>query len=317
MRKCVSIVIPAYKVERHIETVIRQIPLWVKYVIVVDDASPDKTGQIVQSLMMRDQRIVYIRHEKNQGVGGAMISGFKKALEIGADICVKMDGDGQMDVSYLPSLIEPLIHGEADYTKGNRFRDFHALEKMPYIRRFGNLVLSFLVKASTGYWNIFDPTNGFVAIRKEALSQIDLEKVDKTYYFETSMLANLYLVDAKVLDVPMPARYGEEESNLRISKVILEFPPKLLTTLIRRIVFKYFVYDFSMASVYLITGLPLVLFGLVFGIIKWIKYATLSIPAPTGTVILPTMCILLGIQFMLSSLQIDLGSVPDKPISKP
>ncbi|WP_448335716.1 glycosyltransferase family 2 protein [Bellilinea sp.] len=312
-----AVIIPAYRVEKHIERVINSIPDFIDYIIVIDDASPDRTAEIVKKLQESDQRIILIKHFNNQGVGGAMISGFRKALETQADICIKMDGDGQMDSSYLKNLLEPLIQGIADYTKGNRFRDFNALRKMPYLRRFGNLVLSFLIKAATGYWNIFDPTNGFIAIRREILSQLELEQIDKTYYFETSMLANLYLINAKVIDVPVPARYGEEVSNLKISKIIFEFPPKLLRTLIRRIILKYFLFDFSMASVYLMTGLPLLCFGLVFGILKWIKYASLAIPAPTGTVILPTMCILLGIQFILSSLQIDLNSVPNQPLSKP
>lgn len=311
----VVVIIPAYKVERHIRNVILSLPRWVKYIIVVDDASPDQTGEIVRSLQAHDHRLIYLSHEKNQGVGGAMITGFKKALELDSEIIVKFDGDEQMDPSYLPSLIRPLVNRQADYTKGNRFTDFHALKKMPFIRRMGNLVLSFLVKGATGYWNIFDPTNGFVAIRKEVLSMLPLEKIDKTYFFETSMLANLYLINAKVVDVPIPARYGDEISNMKISRVLFEFPPKLMEILIRRVLLRYFLYDFSMASVYLLTGLPLLIFGIIFGIAKWIKYASLGIPAPTGTVILPTLSVMLGTQFLLLAIQIDLESTPKETIS--
>lgn len=313
----IAVVIPAYRVEDHIEQVITTLPTEIKHIIVVDDASPDRTGEVVARLQAVDSRLQYIRHPQNTGVGGAMITGYRKALELGARIIVKMDGDGQMDPGAIPALIEPLIHGKADYTKGNRFRDMAALRRMPPARRFGNTMLGFLAKAATGYWNIFDPTNGFVAIRGEVLAQLPLEKIDRTFYFETSMLAQLYLLDATVQDVPMPARYGEQKSNLRISRVLIDFPPRLLLTLIKRMVLKHLVYDFSMISIYLISGMPLLLFGLIFGVVKWVKYASLGVPAPTGTVILPMMCVLLGIQFLLSAVQIDLQSVPRTPLSSP
>lgn len=315
MKRSVVIIIPAYRVERHIRNVITSVPKWVKNIIVVDDASPDQTGKIVKDLQSQDNRIIYIRHEKNQGVGGAMITGFKKALEINADIMVKVDGDDQMDLSFLPNLVCPLENGEADYAKGNRFIHYSSLRKMPLIRRLGNLVLSFLVKAASGYWNIFDPTNGFIGIRKEVLAILPLEKIDKGFFFETSMLANLYLINAKVVDIPMPARYGEESSNLKVSRVLIEFPFKLLRVLIRRLLLRYFLYDFSIASVYLMVGIPLLTFGLIFGLTQWLRYASLGVPAPTGTVILPTLSFIIGIQFILSAIQIDLESVPKTAIS--
>ncbi len=311
----IAAVVPAYRVERQIEAVLCGLPDYLKYVIVVDDASPDKTAELASALAERDPRIVLVRHECNQGVGGAMSSGFQRALELGAQVVVKIDGDGQMDVSRLPELLAPLILGRADYTKGNRFRDFTALRQMPLIRRIGNMGLAFLSKAATGYWNLFDPTNGFLAIRAEALAQVPLEHVDHTYFFETSMLANLYLLGAVVEDVPMPARYKDEVSSLVIHHVLFEFPSKLFATLMRRILLKNFLYDFSMVSVYLLTGVPLLLFGLIFGTIKWIHYASLDIPAPTGTVILPTLCVLLGIQLLLSAVESDLRSVPRQPLT--
>jgi hypothetical protein len=213
--------------------------------------------------------------------------------------------------------LTPLIIGKADYAKGNRFRDFASLRKMPITRRVGNMALGFLAKAATGYWNLFDPTNGFVAIRAEALAQLPLDQIDRSYYFETSMLANLYLLGAVVQDVPMPARYQGEASSLVIYRVLFEFPPKLFGTLIRRTLLKNFIYDFSMSSIYILTGLPLLLFGLIFGSIKWIQYASRNIPAPTGTVMLATLSVLLGIQFLLSAIEIDLHAVPKEPLSDP
>lgn len=314
----IAVVIPCYRVEREIRSVLQGIPKYVKHIIVVDDASPDSTSSIVAASAKKDKRIALIRHESNQGVGGAMLTGFRKALELGAQIVVKVDGDGQMDTSRMPELIAPLIRGQADYTKGNRFRDFTSLQQMPLIRRVGNMGLAFLSKAATGYWNLFDPTNGFVAIRSEVLAQLPLERIDKSYYFETSMLANLYLLGAMVKDIPMPARYQSEVSNMLIHRILFQFPFKLFGTFVKRLVLKNYIYDFTIGSIYILVGLPLLTFGLTFGIDKWIEYARQrGVTAPTGTVMLPTLSVLLGIQLLLSAIEIDLRSVPKEPLSPP
>ena len=314
----IAAVIPCYRVEREIQSVLRGIPKYVKYIIVVDDGSPDSTADLVIAFAKKDKRIVLIRHGSNLGVGGAMATGFRKAIELGAQIVVKVDGDGQMDPSLMPAIITPLVHGQADYAKGNRFRDFVALQQMPLIRRVGNMGLAFLSKAATGYWDLFDPTNGFVAIRGEVLAQLPLERIDRSYFFETSMLANLYLLGAVVKDVPMPARYQSEVSNMLIHRILFQFPFKLLGTFVRRLVLKNYIYDFTMASIYLLVGIPLLAFGLTFGIDKWIEYARQKgVTAPTGTVMLATLSVLLGIQLLLSAIEIDLRSVPKEPLSPP
>jgi hypothetical protein len=228
-----------------------------------------------------------------------------------------VDGDGQMDLDHLPEMLIPLIEGRADYSKGNRSHDFQALQQMPLIRRAGNMGLSFLTKAATGYWNIFDPTNGFIAIRANVLAQLPLDRIDRTFFFETSMLAHLYMLGAVVKDVPMSARYRGEISNLSVRRTLFEFPLKLVRTFLRRLVIKYMIYDFSIVSIYLLTGLPLLLFGLTFGSIKWVDYAMRDIPAPTGTLMLPTLSVLLGIQFLIAAIEIDLRSTPDEPLSPP
>jgi dolichol-phosphate mannosyltransferase len=314
-RHCIAAVIPCYRVEREIQSVLQSVPAYVRHIIVVDDASPDSTADLVAAFSKQDDRILLILHPSNLGVGGAMVTGYRKALEMEAQIVVKIDGDGQMDMEHLPILLSPLIEGRADYTKGNRFRDFKSLQKMPFIRRVGNMGLGFLAKAATGYWHMFDPTNGFNAVRADVLSQLPLDKIDRTYYFETSMLANLYLIGAVVKDVPMPARYRGEASSLLVHRILFEFPSKLIVTFIRRVVLKNFIYDFSMGSIYLLAGLPLLIFGLVFGIYKWIQYASAGVPAPTGTVMIPTLSVLLGIQLLLSAIEIDLRSVPTEPLS--
>jgi glycosyltransferase involved in cell wall biosynthesis len=308
----ISVVIPCYNVSKHIKQVIDGIPLEVSFIIAVNDCSTDSTLSILEQLAAENSRILIVNHSLNQGVGGAMISGYKKSLELNASITVKMDGDGQMDPANLSRLIEPLIAGRADFSKGNRFRDFKALREMPILRRVGNLGLSFLIKAASGYWNIFDPTNGFTAITNETLAELNLSKLHKRYYFETSMIAELYFCNAVIADVPMKAKYGDEVSGLSKRKILFEFPPKLVVTFSRRIILKYFLFDFNIGSLYLLTGIPIFLYGLIFGLLKYKEYVHLGIGAPTGTIIIPTLLIILGFQLLLSGLAFDINNYPQK-----
>lgn len=312
----IAAVIPAFNVGRVIGGVLGEMPATIRTVIVVDDGSADDTAAVVERFAKHDPRILLIRHERNGGVGAAMVTGFRAALELGADIVVKIDGDGQMPLPLVPKLIEPLLSGEADYVKGNRFRDFQAIRKMPPLRRFGNVVLSFLAKAATGYWQCFDPTNGFVAIRADVLSQLPLHRIDPTYFFEISMLGHLYLLGAVVKEEPMAARYEGEPSSLSIPKVLVSFPHRLMASAIRRILAKNFVYDFNIASLQLALGLPLLLAGLLYGGYHWLWYATHKLAAPTGTVVLSALLILLGFQLLLSAITLDLKSVPRDPINR-
>ena len=307
-----AVVIPCYNVVRHIEKVIDGIPSDILWIILVNDASKDDTDTVIRSLMLKEKRIIYIPHEKNQGVGGAMITGYKKAMELEADITIKIDGDGQMDPEYIPALLRPIIEGKADVTKGNRFRDLIALRQMPLTRRIGNLGLSFLIKAASGYWNIFDPTNGYTAIKEEVLKNINFKKIHHRYFFESSMLIEMYHARAVVQDVPMKARYGDEVSGLSVTRTLFEFPPKLFAAFIRRILLKYFLFEFNIASVYILFGVPLFLFGAIYGGVNFIKYATSHIEAPTGTVVIPTLLITLGFQLLLSAANYDIENYPKK-----
>ena len=308
----ISVVIPCYNVAKHIETVICQMPGDVRYIIAVNDCSTDETDCILSRLQQVNNRLFYLKHEKNQGVGGAMLTGFRKAIELESDITVKMDGDGQMDHLNIHRLIKPIKEGIADFSKGNRFRDFKALKNMPAFRRFGNLGLSFLIKAASGYWNVFDPTNGFIAIHKDTLGAINFNKIHKRFFFESSLLIELYYSNAVIVEVPMKAQYADERSHLSISKTLFEFPPKLLYAFIRRIVLKYFLFDFNIASLYLLFGFPVFLFGAIYGIANYIKYASHNTPAPTGTVVIPTLLIILGFQLLLSAANYDVANYPKR-----
>ena len=311
----ISVVIPCYNVANHIEKVIEGLPKEISSIIVVNDCSTDDTITILEKLAQSNNKIYIVSHTTNQGVGGAMITGYKKSLELGVAITIKMDGDGQMDADNIQKLIHPIIEGRADFTKGNRFRDLRALQTMPPIRRIGNLGLSFLIKAASGYWNIFDPTNGFTAIKNETLAIVNFNKLHKRYYFETSLIAELYFSNAVIYDVPMKAKYGDEVSGLSSTKTLFEFPPKLLVTFLRRIVLKYFLFDFNLGSLYLITGIPLFLYGFIFGMLKYEEYNQLGVGAPTGTVILPTLLIILGFQLLLAGLAFDVNNYPKKQSS--
>ena len=308
----ISVVIPCYNVERHIEDVLRAVPEYVSYIIAVNDCSTDNTGCTLKRLQEAHPRLVCINHETNQGVGGAMLTGFQKSIELNCDITIKVDGDNQMDLGYLNQLIQPIKNHQADITKGNRFRDLSALRHMPAIRRFGNLGLSFCIKAASGYWNIFDPTNGFIALSNETLKNINTSKIHKRFFFESSLLIESYYANAVIQEIPMKARYGDETSNLSVRKTLVEFPPKLFMAFVRRMILKYFLFDFNIASVFILFGFPLFLGGAVYGIIKYIQYGSSHIPAPTGTVVIPTLLITLGFQLLLSAANFDINNYPKK-----
>jgi len=306
----ITVVIPCYNVSKHIADVIRKLPQEVNWIITVNDCSKDDTEKVLLKLQEGNRKVVFINHETNQGVGGAMITGFRKAIELNSDITVKLDGDDQMDSTYLPALLKPIIDNKADYTKGNRFRDFKALRQMPVLRRFGNLGLSFCIKAASGYWNIFDPNNGFIAISNEMLRTININKIHKRYFFESSMLIELYHCDAVIQEIPMQAKYGDEVSHLSLTRTLLGFPPKLLKAFIRRIILKYFLFDFNIASLYLLFGVPLFFIGLIYGIVNFIEYGSSHTPAPTGTVVIPTLLIIMGFQLLLSATSFDISNYP-------
>lgn len=306
----IDVVIPSFKVEGSIREVIAGIPDFISHVIVVDDACPRRSGNAAQSL--NDGRVHVVFHETNQGVGGATISGYRKALELGADVVIKIDGDGQMDCRYMEPLIRPILEGKADYTKGNRFVDFDALSAMPRIRLMGNSALSFMVKAASGYWNIMDPTNGYTAISRDAIRSLPLERIDKRYFFESNMLIHLNIHNLVVQDVPIPAKYGEETSSLSITHTLASFPKKLFKGMLRRIWLKYFILDFNMASLYMMFGIPMVLFGSVFGAYRWIAGSMEHEINSAGTVMLAVVPIILGTQFLLQAIQIDMNNIPKK-----
>ena len=305
-----SVVIPAYHAEATIANVIDRIPAWIDFIIVVDDCSPDSTAQIVKDIMLRDARVHLLQHSHNLGVGGSVLSGYQEALLLKSNIIIKMDSDGQMDPVFLSKLINPILTHNADYTKGNRFLHARELNSMPWIRRIGNLGLSFLTKLASGYWNIFDPSNGYTAVNAAIIPLLNQEKIGKRYFFETSMLIELGICRAVVKDISIPAVYGNETSSLSELNTVFEFPPKLVEGLIRRVVIEYFLRDFTATTLFLTTGIILSLFGLVWGISEWIWFASIAMPTPTGTIMIAVLPLILGVQLLLQAIVMDIHNVP-------
>jgi len=306
----IAVVIPAYKVKNQIKSVIKSIPEYISVIYVVDDDCPDKSGKV--ALSCKDKRVKLIKHKKNQGVGGAVISGYKKALEDNMNIVVKIDGDGQMDAKLIPDFIDPIVKNRCDYSKGNRFYYLENISKMPTIRLVGNAFLSFLTKLSSGYWDLFDPTNGYTAVNTKILKYLPLDKISKRYFFETDMLFRLNTARAAVMDIPMDPKYADETSNLKISRVLIEFPYRHSINFIKRIFYNYYLRDMSVASIQLPLGLGLLIFGLFHGITNWISYSDQEINTPIGTIMLSILAVITGIQFMLAFLQYDISVIPKK-----
>jgi glycosyltransferase involved in cell wall biosynthesis len=302
----IAVVVPCYKVEKQIQKVVCEIPDYITSIILVNDASPDKTGEILELLAKENSKIIVLHHSKNQGVGGSMISGFQEAVKQNCEVVIKIDGDGQMDISYFDKMLKAIFEGKYNFAKGNRFFDQKMIRKMPAIRRIGNIGMGFLIKMASGYWNIFDPTNGFFCVHTSVLKRIDFERLSKRFFFESSLLIELYYTGAKIKDIAMPAIYAEEKSNLSVWKTLLTFPPKLFKAFLRRIWLRYFIYDFNIGSLYLFFGIPPFLFGLVFGIVKWIHYASLHAATPTGTIMIAVISLVLGFQMILAAVQYDI-----------
>jgi len=307
----IAVVIPAYKVSSHIESVIASIGQNVAHIIVVDDACPEKSGEVAKKV--KDPRVTVLFHDRNQGVGGATVTGYKAALKTPADIVVKLDGDGQMDPGFIPQLIAPLEANLADYSKGNRFSSVENLESMPFVRVLGNAGLSFMTKLSSGYWTVTDPTNGFTAIRREILQELRFAKLHRRFFFESDMLFRLNLLGAAVADVPMKANYGTEKSNLSVLKSLFQFPWLHFVNHQKRIFYSYYLKEMSIASFELPLGIGLLGFGAIFGINAWISASAAGQAATTGNVMIAALPIIIGFQLVLAFLSYDIAQTPKRP----
>lgn len=309
----IAIVIPCYRVSRQVLGVLARTGPECWRIYVVDDACPEGSGDLVEA-RCPDPRVRVIRHRKNLGVGAAVMSGYRAALDDGADIIVKIDGDGQMAPELLPGFVVPILGGQADYCKGNRFYELDHIDRMPLVRKLGNAALSFMAKLSGGYWDTFDPANGYTAIHAAVARRLPFDKISQRYFFETDMLFRLNTIRAVVVDIPMDATYGDETSSLKVFRVFPEFLYKNLRNGVKRIFYNYFLRDFSIASLELVVGLVLLAFGTVYGTVHWISSARAGIATAPGTVMLAALPVLVGVQLLLAFVGYDIASVPRRPI---
>lgn len=304
----VAAVVPAHNEEKLIARVIETMPELVDRIVVVDDCSTDRTSDVAAGT--GDPRVTVLRHERNTGVGGAILDGHRRVLEEGLDVSVVMAGDAQMDPRYLPDLLDPIVDGGYGFTKANRFFSTESFRDMPGYRVLGNVVLSFMTKVASGYWHIFDPQNGYTAIARDALERLPLNRISLGYQFENDMLINLNILNVRVRDVPVPALYGNEVSGIRLSRVIPSISSLLLVGFWRRIWWKYVLWSFSPIALLLFAGLLLCAFGFawgVFGVVSAFDHASPS----TGTVMLCVGPLLVGINLMVQALVLDIQATPD------
>lgn len=304
----IVVAIPAYRAEGTIAEVVQTLPAFVDNIIVVDDCSPDRLFEVASALP--EPRLILLRHEKNRGVGGAMITAYERALELGCDIVVKMDADGQMDPERLSELLDAMLNGNFDYAKGNRFLHRGALSAMPRHRLLGSLALTFLTKMASGYWHIFDPQNGFVACRTAMLQRLELRRIASDYFFENDMLVHLNVLGARVVDVPLPARYANEVSSMRISRILTSFPSRLFRRFWWRIYERYTLRDFSPIVPFLVSGILLCTWAVIFGGLVWFRSWQAGVVASTGTVMLTVLPLILGFELLLHAMLLDIYSTP-------
>jgi glycosyltransferase involved in cell wall biosynthesis len=304
----IAAVVPAYNESKLIGKTIMTMPDFVDLIIVVNDRSTDDTS--AQARAVGDPRVVVIDHEVNTGVGGSIMDGHARALELGADINVVMAGDAQMDPAYLPSLLDPICDNGYEFTKANRFFSSSALAGMPIVRLVGSIALSFATKAASGYWNLFDPQNGYTAIKRSALLRIPARKVSRGYAFENDLLIWLNIAGARARDVPIPAVYGDEVSTMRIHREMVSIGRLLFSGFWRRMLRRHVLQSFSPVALLFFTGLALVGFGAAVG--GWVVTETVGPRVATaGSVLLSVGPLLTGIHMLVNSMMLDIQATPD------
>jgi glycosyltransferase involved in cell wall biosynthesis len=310
LMSAIAVVIPSYRVTAHILGVIDRIGPEVATIYVVDDKCPDKSGEFVEA-NCRDPRVIVLRNAVNMGVGGATLAGMQRAAKDRCDVIVKIDGDGQMDPAMISAFVGLIISGNADYAKGNRFFEPEGVSSMPLSRLIGNAGLSFFAKASTGYWHSFDPTNGYVAIHAALIDLLPIEKISRRYFFESDLLFRLNLIGARVVDVPMHSYYADEVSNMKPHREVMHFAASHFKNM-KRVFYTYFLRNFSVASLELVFGLILIIFGTAYGTLNWSS----TVPATAGTVMTAALPIIIGSQLLLAFLNFDIQSVPTSTLHR-
>ena len=307
--KRVAVVVPAYEEEHLVGTTLRGIPDVVDRIIVVDDASPDATAERAREAA--DARTVIIVHERNGGVGAAIVTGYKRALEEEIDVVVVMAADNQMDPAELLSLVEPVAHGEVDYAKANRLFTGEAWTVIPRTRYLGNAVLSLFTKIASGYWHVADSQAGYTALGLDALRRLDLDRIYRRYGFPNDILVHLNVINARVRDVPSRPIYGVgERSGIRLRKVVPRISWLLVKGFFWRMREKYVIRDFHPLVFFYALGFLMIAIGLALGISETVLRA-LGNQITTATIVLVALLLVSGSQFTLFAMWFDMESNKD------
>lgn len=303
----IAALVPAFNEERFIGSVVSTMPEFVDVIIVVDDASTDGTAAAARAA--GDPRVTLITHERNGGLGAALVTAHLRAIDENADISVVMAGDGQMPPAHLPDLLDPIVEGRAGFTKGNRFFGPESLRGMPRLRVFGNVVLTFLTKAATGYWNLVDPQNGYTAIARSVQTRIDWPTVARDYSFENDVIARLGMMRVRIIDVDIPALYGDEVSDIRLQAVVPDILRTLRRAFWRRFWYRHVLQSFSPIALFAFSGAVMLAWGVGFG--TWVAVSSVGdAVASTGTVMLAVLPFLMGFVLILAAWVLDILDAP-------
>jgi glycosyltransferase involved in cell wall biosynthesis len=307
--KSVAVVIPAYDEEHLIEATIGGIPDFVDRVYVIDDASSDGTGERARAAA--DPRVEVIRHDRNEGVGAAIVTGYRRAREQRVDVTAVMAADNQMDPADLESLVVPVARGEVDYAKANRLFTGQAWQLIPRTRYLGNAVLSMLTKIASGYWHVADSQSGYTAIGLRTLEELDLDRIYRGYGFPNDMLVHLNVWNARVRDFPSRPVYGVgESSGIKLRRVVPRISWLLLKGFFWRLREKYVIRDFHPLVFFYALGILMTLAGLLLGAVE-VVLRLLGNEITTPTIVLVALLLISGTQFTLFAMWFDLESNKD------
>jgi len=307
--KSVAVVVPAYREEALIGTTLRGIPTFVDRIYVVDDGSDDGTDSAARAA--GDERVTVIRHERNSGVGAAIVTGYERSLADGLDVTCVMAGDNQMDPNDLELLVRPVAVGEVDYAKANRLFTGEAWRVIPRSRYLGNAVLSLLTKIASGYWHVADSQSGYTAIARGTLGQLDLRRIYRGYGFPNDFLVHLNVWNARVRDFPSRPVYGVgERSGIKIRRVVPRISWLLLKGFLWRLREKYVIRDFHPLVFFYALGGLMTFVGLVLGVVETaLRIAGNDVSV--GTVVLIALLLIAGSQFTLFAMWFDMESNKD------
>jgi glycosyltransferase involved in cell wall biosynthesis len=306
--RTVAVVVPAYNEEALVGSTVSGIPAFVDHIIVVDDGSKDETAARAQTA---DKRVEVIPHERNQGVGAAIVTGYRRAIAIGVDVTCVMAADGQMDPDDLETLVRAIAIDETDYAKANRLFTGQAWQLIPRTRYLGNAALSFMTKIASGYWHVADSQSGYTAVNLETLKLLDLDRIYRRYGFPNDLLVHLNVFNRRVRDYPSRPIYGVgERSGIRLRHVVPKISWLLLKGFFWRMGQKYVIRDFHPLILFYMLGIFLFAGGLLLGVAE-VALRIAGNPITSATIVLVALLVISGLQLLLFAMWFDMESNKD------